>query len=194
MKKVGLTGNIGSGKSTASLIFNAMGVPVFNADSEAKKLYSEEYVKIKINELFGNAVFTEDGSVDFKKLANIIFNDKKALQQVNALIHPLTLKNYKTWLEKNKGAAYTIHEAAIIFENKLQHHFDLVITVSAPEETRLERIMKRDNLKPKIIRERIKNQLPENEKCQLSDFIIVNDGKEMLIPQILKINNLILNK
>lgn len=194
MKKVGFTGNIGSGKSTASLIFNAIGIPVFNADIEAKKLYSEEEVKLKIKALFGEEVFAENGSVDFKKLADIIFNNKESLQKVNELIHPLTLRKFEAWLEKNKGAAYTIHESAIIFENNLQSHFDLVITVSAPEETRLERIMKRDNLKPEIIRERIKNQLPDKEKCKLSDFVIINDGKEMLIPQVVKINNLILNK
>jgi len=194
MKKIALTGNIGSGKSTVSLIFNAMGVPVFNADSEAKKLYSEEKVKQKIKSFFGNSVFSSDGSIDFKKLANIIFNDKDALQKVNALIHPLTLKKYKGWLKKNKNAAYTIHESAIIFENKLQSHFDLTITVTAPEEIRLERISRRDNLKPEIISERMKNQMSDEEKCKLSDFVIINDGKVMLIPQVIKINNSIVNK
>lgn len=193
MKKVALTGNIGSGKSTVSLIFNALGIPVFNADTEAKKLYSEEDVKLKIKTLFGEGVFAKDGSVDFKKLADIIFNNKESLQKVNELIHPLTLRKFEAWQEKNKDAAYTIHESAIIFENNLQSHFGLVITVSAPEETRLERIIKRDKLKPEAIMDRIKNQLPENEKCRLSDFVIINDGKEMLIPQIVKINNLILN-
>jgi len=194
MKKIALTGNIGSGKSTVSLIFNAIGIPVFNADIEAKKLYSEEEVKQEIKALFGNSVFASDASVDFKRLADIIFNNKEALQKVNAIIHPLTLKKFKVWLEKNRDAAYTIHESAIIFENNLQHHFDQIITVSAPEEIRLSRISKRDNLKPETIRERMKNQLSEKEKCQLSDFVINNDGKEMLVPQIIKINKLILNK
>jgi dephospho-CoA kinase len=194
MKKIGLTGNIGSGKSTVSLIFNAMGIPVFNADIEAKKFYSEEHVKSKIENLFGKAVFTENGSIDFKKLADIIFNDKKSLQQVNALIHPLALRKYNDWLDKNKDADYTIHESAIIFENKLQNNFDMVITVSAPEEMRLSRIRKRDKLKPKLIRERMRNQMSENEKCKMSDFVIVNDGKKMLIPQIVEINKIILNK
>ena len=194
MKKIALTGNIGSGKSTVSLIFNAIGIPVFNADLEAKKLYSESGVKKKIKEMFGNKVFRADEQVDFKKLANIIFNDNTELQKINAFLHPMVLSKYKDWLRKNKNAKYTVHESAIIFENNLQSHFDLIITVSAPEEIRLERINKRDGLKPEVIMERIKNQLPEKEKCELSDFVIINDGKTLLIPQILQINNLILNK
>lgn len=191
MKKIALTGNIGSGKSTVSLIFKVIGIPVFNADTEAKKLYSEETVKRKIKSFFGNLAFSSNGNVDFKKLANIIFKNEEALHKVNALIHPLVLDKYKTWLLNNEEAPYTLHESAIIFENNLENHFDKIITVSSPEEIRFERIRKRDNLEPEMIRERIRNQLSEKEKCRLSDFVIINDGKTLLIPQILKINNLI---
>ena len=194
MKKIGLTGNMGSGKSTVSLIFNAMGVPVFNADAEAKKLYADASVQVEIEKLFGRGVFTDDLKVDFKKLAGLIFNDKEALKQTNNLIHPLTLKKFVEWLKKNENASYIVHESAIIFENRLQRHFDKIITVSAPEEIRISRIQKRDGLNPTLIDERMKNQMTDAEKCNLSDFVIVNDGKQLLIPQILKINNLILDK
>lgn len=194
MKKIGLTGNMGSGKSTVSLIFKAMGVPVFNADSEAKKLYADEDVKKKVEKLFGKSVITAANTVDFKKLANLIFNDTSALKTINGLIHPLTLTKFEQWLKQNENAPYIIHESAIIFENRLQGNFDKIINVSAPEETRIARICKRDSLDQDLIGERMKNQMTDEEKARLSDFVIINDGEEFLIPQILKINNLILKK
>lgn len=194
MIKVGLTGNIGSGKSTVIMIFSSLGIPVFVADIEAKRLYSDENVRENIKNLFGNKVFDEKGFIDFNKLASIIFNDKFALSQVNKLIHPLVLDKYERWLLKNNQYNYTVHESAILFENNLQHLFDKIITVSAPENIRIDRILKRDNTDREAILSRMNNQISDKEKCLQSDFVIVNDGVKMLIPQVIEINRLLTNK
>lgn len=188
MLKVALTGNIGSGKSTVSRIFGTLHVPVFVADEVAKQLYEEEVVKEQVLKLFGKVVFSPSGEVNFQALASIVFNDKKALRQINELIHPITLSRYEKWVEANKDARYTIHESAILFENKLQHHFDKLITVTAPEEIRIKRIVERDGLTIDKIRERMNNQISEETKTKLSDFVINNDGSEYLIPQVMKID------
>ena len=122
MLKVAVTGNIGSGKSTVSNIFKALGIPVFVADSEAKLLYEKEEVQQQVRQAFGSEVFDKDGNIDKKALADVIFNDTAALKLINEIIHPLTLNKYHEWLEINKDKPYTLHESAILFENNLQHH------------------------------------------------------------------------
>ncbi len=192
MIKVALTGNIGSGKSTVSRIFNSLNVPVFHADMEAKLFYTEDEVKETVRKTFGKKVFNASNEVDFKALAEVIFNDKQALTKINRIIHPLTLKKYKRWLSKHKDSNYTIHESAILFENDLQHHFDKIINVTAPLEVRLKRVIERDNLSPDNILDRMKNQMTEAEKNSLADYVIENDGNRFLIPQVIDINNKLL--
>lgn len=192
MIKVALTGNIGSGKSTVSRIFNSLNVPVFHADTEAKHLYTEDEVKETVRKTFGKEVFNASNEVDFNALAEVIFNDKKALTNINRIIHPLTLRKYKRWLSEHKNSDYTIHESAILFENSLQHHFDKIINVTAPLEVRLKRVIERDNLSPDNILDRMKNQMTEAEKNSLADYVIVNDGNRFLIPQVIDINNQLL--
>lgn len=194
MIKVALTGNIGSGKSTVSRIFEALEVPVFIADLEAKKLYAEQEVKNKVKHLFGEKVFKSSYEVDFKALADVIFKDKLALLKINEIIHPLTLKKYKIWLASHAAAVYTIHESAILFENNLQHYFDKLINVTAPMDVRINRIMERDQLSKEKIIERMMNQMPEDEKNKLVNFIIDNDGTRFLIPQVIKIHHQLCNK
>lgn len=193
MIAVGLTGNIGSGKSTVCRIFSALHVPIFIADVEAKKLYQEDDVRKQVLEVFGDKVFNNDNEVDFGALADVIFNDKQALKSINQIIHPLTLEKYKQWLIRHKNAAYTIHESAILFENNLQHHFDKVINVTAPMEVRMKRVSERDNLQADKIRERMENQMTEEEKNSLADYVIENNGERFLIPQIIEINKQIIN-
>jgi dephospho-CoA kinase len=188
MIRVALTGNIGSGKSTVSKIFNSLGIPVFIADLEAKLLYDEEPVKKIIKKEIGISVFGKDGEVDLKLLADRIFNNKNALLKINKIIHPLTLEKYQLWLKKYKGEAYTLHESAILFENNLQRHFDKIINVSAPLELRLKRVIERDGTDEKKVRERMQNQLPDEDKNKMADFVVVNDGNQFLIPQIIKID------
>ena len=194
MIKVAITGNIGSGKSTASKIFNVMGVAVFYADIEARLLYFREDVKQLLKQQFGKLIFNNANEIDTKKLANIIFNDKSKLQTINGIIHPLVFERYQEWQELHKDEIYTLHESAILFENKLEHHYDLIINVTAPPELRISRIMQRDGVERMKVEERIAHQLSEAEKNKKSDFVIVNDGNQLLIPQVLKIDKTIRNK
>jgi len=184
MVKVALTGNIGSGKSTVAKIFQVFGVPVFHADIEARMLYSEEEVKNQLKNLFGNKIFTSDRNVNTKALASIIFSNKNSLKSVNEIIHPLVIAKYNSWCLTNKTASYTIHETAILFENSLQSNFDTIINVSAPLKIRLKRVMERDGILQSLVEARMANQLSDDYKCKLSDFVINNDGNSFLIPQV----------
>ena len=191
MIKVALTGNIGSGKSTVVKIFSTIGIPVFSADMEAKLLYKDPIIKEAVRDYFGNTVFNQQSEVDFKKLANSVFNDKHALRKINEIIHPAVFKKYNEWLMQHDSYDYTIHEAAIIFENKLEHQFDIIINVSAPEKIRLQRVMKRDGISPEQFYNRANHQLPDDEKNRKANYVVVNDGKQFLIPQIMHINKMI---
>lgn len=188
MLKVAVTGNIGSGKSTVSKIFRSIGVPVFIADIEARLLYNEAEVKDEVRKQIGVRVFTEEDEIDTKALAEVIFKDREALKKINNIIHPRTLKKYHDWLEAHSEYAYTLHESAILFENKLQHHFDKTITISAPPEIRADRVINRDSVSMEEVKIRMENQLSEEEKNKLADFVIINDGSSLLIPQVLEID------
>jgi dephospho-CoA kinase len=194
MIKVALTGNIGSGKSTVANIFRIFRIPVFNADIEARSLYSEIDVKNKLRILFSDKIFTKTGEVDTKILASIIFNDKQALKSVNSIIHPLVLAKYNIWCNKHNDSPYSIHETAILFENKLENNFESVIVVSAPEEIRLKRVMDRDGITKELVEERMANQLSDSIKCELAQFVINNDGSIFLTPQVETIHKELLSK
>ncbi len=189
MLKIGLTGNIGSGKTLVCQIFETLGVPVFYADRVARSLYNEPSVREKVKEAFGAGVYSGDGLLIPQNLARVVFNDKKALRDINRIIHPGVVDKYLQWLEAHEGYDYTVHEAAILFESHLEHEFDYIILVSAPGKVRLQRVRERDRLPEAAIRSRMKNQWPEKKKIEKADFVIVNDGKAFLIPQILKIHN-----
>ena len=185
MIKAGLTGNIGSGKSTVARVFEILGIKIFYADEEGRKLYFQEAVKDEITSLFGKELLTH-GQVDRKKLANIVFSDRKALDDLNSIIHPRVRRQYLDWLEKHKEQTYTLHEAAIMFESGFHKMLDVIVFVSAPEELRIQRIIKRDNTNIKSVKERMRNQWPEDQKIRKSDFIIYNDDENMIIPQIIR--------
>ncbi len=188
MLKVGLTGNIGSGKSLVAEIFRVLDVPVFQADKEAHKLFDEEGFKEQIRSIFGKAVFSPSGDVLRREVAAIVFNDENALASLNKIVHPTVRKRYHNWCLQNDDQPYTLYEAAILFESGHYLEMDKIICVTAPEELRISRVMARDNVSEEEVMKRIKNQWAENEKVRLSDFIIRNDETESLILQVLEVH------
>ncbi len=191
MKRIGLTGGIGSGKSTVSKMFEALGVPVFYADLEARKILDSGRIRSRLAGLFGKDII-RNGKTDRKKIAAIVFSDKSKLRQLNAIIHPEVRKNFSSWMKKQK-AKYIIEEAAIIFESGLYRKLDRVITVAAPEKLRIARVMKRDKMNAGNIKARMNNQWSDTQRKNKSDFIIINDEKHLLIPQVLKVHENILS-
>jgi len=188
MLKVGLTGNMGSGKSTVSRLFELLCVPVYNADRESKKFLEAIAVRKQVAGLFGNAILDSGQNIDRKLLAGIVFSDPKALQSLNNILHPLVKRDFILWSRMFSERAYIVHEAAIIFESGFQDEFDFIIHVSCPNEIAVERVIIRDGLSREKILDRMQFQMEDEKKTTLSDFVIRNDGSEMLIPQVLAIH------
>lgn len=188
---VGLTGGIGSGKTTVSNMFKELGVPVYIADVEAKKLMNSSIiVKRKLIELFGQNAY-ENNELNRTFIASKIFNNDSYLKKMNAIIHPNVAIHFKKWLKK-QTAKYVIKEAAIIFEHHMQTQYDFIILVIADEKMRINRILKRDNTTKDKILAIMKHQLNDEEKAEMSDFVIVNDTIEDTKKQVLSIHNSIL--
>jgi len=194
MLKAAITGNIGSGKTTVCKIFESLGIPVFYADTEARKLYSRADVAMQVRKIFGNGLFDEKGNLLRQKLAGIVFRDPAALQKLNGILHPRLMEVYMQWLRGHAPYPYTLHEAAVIFENHLENRFDFIINVSCPERLRLARVRQRDHFPEWEIKNRMARQWPEKEKNERSDAVILNDGKHLVIPQVLKIHALLVEK
>lgn len=188
MLKIGLTGGIGSGKSIVAKAFEMLGVPVYVSDVEAKILMNtNEDVKNMLTVRFGKDVYDSNGALDRNRLADIIFNDPKALKDINAIVHPAVRTDFKLWCEKYAHLNYVIQESAILFDTGLYRNFDKIITVSAEEEIRIQRVLKRDSSERELIQKRIANQLPDLERIQKSDFVIYNND-ELILPQIVLID------
>lgn len=184
--KIGITGGIGSGKTFVSSIFSKLKIPVFNADVESKKHLNEnKSLKQKIQHLFGDMVYN-DGVLQNKVLADIVFNNSHKLEELNKLVHPLVKRSFNNWCI-NQTSNMIIKETAILFESDSHLDLDKVICVSAPKATRIERVIKRDSISRDQVLARIKMQMPQNEKEKLSDFIIVNNEVKLLLPQIIKV-------
>ncbi|MBN1985519.1 MAG: dephospho-CoA kinase [Prolixibacteraceae bacterium] len=186
--KVGITGGMGSGKSTVCKIFKLLGAPVFEADVVAKQLLNT-HPKIKkgLIRLFGEGIYMQDGAIDRKKLAGIIFNNKIQLANMNRLVHPVVLDEFNKWLEKQQDA-YIIHEAAILFESGFYKMMDFTLLISAPLQQRIERVMKRDGVGEQQVLERINRQWTDEEKRKLASLEIINDNKHLIIPVIIEID------
>jgi dephospho-CoA kinase len=188
MIQVGLTGGIGSGKTIVSKVFEKLGVPVFNSDEKAKELTATDpEIKEKIILRFGKGIYTAEG-LDRKKLASIVFGDPIALAGLNYIVHPAVRRYYELWLEQHSGAPYIIREAAILFETGAYKECDKLITVFAPEDIRIERVMKRDGVSAEDVKKRILNQASDEYRMNLSDFVIFNDGSKLVIPQVLRVD------
>lgn len=185
MKTIGLTGGMGSGKSLIASIFqNMYNIPVYNADSKAKYLMQFDLtLKNSLKKLLGALAYKQDGTLDKKYIADIIFNDNKLLSKVNELVHQQVGKDFMNWLV-NQNAPYILHEAAILIESGFYKNMDAIITVSAPEGIRIKRIQQRDNLSSEQILQRIKKQITDSEREQLAQFVIYNSEKESVINQI----------
>ncbi len=194
MLKVGLTGNMGSGKTTVSSIFSTLNIPVFHADDEAKRMYRREDIREQVIALTGPEILDPYGRINLKALGNIVFPNRDILQQLTQIIHPLVREEFRAWALHYSKLPYIIHEAAIIFESGFRDEYDLVIHISCPEEITVERIIRRDHLSAEKIRERIRFQMDDAKKASLSDFVIINDGKTLVITQVLKIHQELLQR
>ncbi len=193
MLKIGITGGIGSGKSTICKIFAALKIPVYNADVAAAVItHRSSEVKTQLISAFGEDIY-EDGYLNRKKLAGIIFQDKRELEKVNSIIHPAVRNDYEKWAISNQSTPYTLKEAAILFESGAYRQVDKVITVFAPIDLRIKRVILRENISETEVLKRINSQMPEEEKLQKSDFIIYNDETQSVILQVLKIHNILIN-
>ena len=186
--RVGVTGGIGSGKSTVCKVFRLLGAPVFEADLVARQLMdTNEKIRYRLISLFGNDVYTSDARVDRKKLASLIFNDDIQLQKVNELVHPVVRTEFIEWADKQE-TPYVIHEAAILFETGFYKMMDFTILVSAPEEQRIKRVLKREGVRLEQVKERIQKQWNDEEKRKLASLEIRNADNDMIIPLIIKID------
>lgn len=191
MKIVGVTGGIGSGKSTVCKVFETLGIPVFNADDEAKNIYSTEpHALHLVKETFGQSVFTND-ELDKVKLAKTVFANAELLQRLNGIIHPLVRKRFAEWQTK-QSAPYLIREAAILIESGAHKDCDHIILVSASEETRIQRVIKRSGLSEEEIRKRIANQWTDEQRRPYCDFEIRNEDGVLILPEIYHIHQQII--
>lgn len=187
MEVIGLTGGIGSGKTTIAKMFESLNIPVYYADIEAKKLMNtSNNIKIKLIDLFGDETFIDE-SLNRSYIANIVFKDKEKLQKLNAIVHPEVERHFHNWI-KNQNSKYVIQENAIIFENENQSKFDKMITVTASKDLRVSRVMQRDAVSESMVLDRMKNQLKDSYKINNSDFVIYNTDLKQSKDQVLKIH------
>ena len=192
-KIVGLTGGIGSGKTTVAHIFKSLGVPVYNSDKEAKSLMqSSEVIKQELIQLLGEDCYTADGQLNRSFIASKVFEDAVLLEKINAIVHPKVATHFEQWFSK-QNTPYIIKEVAILFETKSQHLFDFIITVTAPEEIRIQRVMERDQKTKKEVQAIIDKQLPDSEKIIQSNFVINNSTLLEIENKSILIHNEILN-
>lgn len=189
MLKIGITGNIGSGKTTVSKVFEILGVPVFYADDAAKKvMVTDQHLIAEIKAAFGNSSYFDDGTLNRKHIAAIVFNNDEQLARLNAIVHPATFRAFDAWVKTISNVPYVLKEAALLFESASYKMCDYNIMVQAPLEARIERVMKRDGLTREEIERRESYQFSEEKKTQLADFVIKNDDSELVIPQVLALH------
>jgi len=190
MKVVGITGGIGSGKTTVSKLFEALGIPVYLADIEAKNLMlRDKKLKKEIKELLGNEAFYKNGRPNRGLIASKIFTNSILLSKLNNLVHPAVGRDFEIWKnQQSKKLPYIIQEAALFVENGTYKKLDVLIVVTCPEKERIRRVMLRDKVSEEQVNQRMANQLPEKDKISKAHFIITNDGNHHLIPQVWKIH------
>ncbi|MEN0005983.1 MAG: dephospho-CoA kinase [Bacteroidota bacterium] len=191
--KIGITGGIGSGKTTVCKLFEELGIPVYYADTQAKYLMSnDEKLIAQIKELFGEEAYHYTGLLNRAHIAKIAFSDQSKLEQLNRLVHPAVATDSLAWHNAQQEVPYTLKEAALLYESGSYKALDKIITVTAPEAIRIERVMKRDQVEEAAVRARMEKQLPETYKVEQADFVIHNDGTQSLITQVLAIHQQLL--
>lgn len=193
MLKVGITGGIGSGKTIVCQVFHTLGIPVFYADDAARYLMEHDETLINsIKALFGNNIYLEK-RLDRKQVSDIVFKNPQKLQQLNSLVHPATVQYAMDWMEKQQSP-YVIKEAAIFFESGTYVDMDIMIGVSAPLELRIQRAMARSSVTREEILDRISKQMDQDEKMSRCDYVVINDEVQPIIPQVLNLHQLLLEK
>lgn len=184
MIKIGITGGIGSGKTTISTLLKAMGFPVFDADTESKLLCNTNVnLKQELIDAFGRGIYEPSGNLNRGAFAAVIFNDNAKLQLANSIIHPHVIAEFFSWAGGQQQHLVFV-ESAILLECSLQSHVDKIVVVTAPEPTRIRRVMLREGVGAPVVEARIKNQLPERVRISLADYVVYNDDKSLVIPQV----------
>lgn len=190
MKKVAITGNIGSGKSWVCALFEKLGIPVFYSDPEAKLLYYRADIREAMQQRFGKEIYLSDDAINKPLLSSLIFNDRKAMRDVEQLLYPALNAWFDEWAER-QDAPYVLYESAIIFEKQLAHLFDATIMVTASKATRLRRVMLRDHCEAEVVLERMKKQWSDKKKSTLADYVILHDSdddEEALMQQVMQVH------
>ncbi len=187
MLKIGITGGIGSGKSIVCRVFEQFGVPVFYSDQVSKLLFREPEIIRKIYKTFGRRIF-DLGTVNTYRLSKVVFKNKTKLDELNAILHPEVFRLFDDWMQIHSNKKYVIKEAAILFESGANKFVDAVLSVSAPVETRIQRVKQRDGLDRRSIQARIDRQWSDEERNQKSEFVIYNDDSQMILPQIMSLH------
>ncbi|MDD3280555.1 MAG: dephospho-CoA kinase [Bacteroidales bacterium] len=190
MLKIGITGKIGSGKSTICRIFESIDIPVYYSDTEAKKFYNYPEIIKTLCDKFGKGILDIDKKIDKRALASIVFNDEDKLEQLNCIIHPLVIKDFDAWYKEKNDFPYVLFESAIIYQCRIASLFSKIIYVDCPEEIAIKRVMKRDNTTHQAVLERLSKQKTETHPY---DYIIFSNEQELEIPQVLKIHNQLLS-
>jgi dephospho-CoA kinase len=187
MITVGVTGGIGSGKTTVCKILEVLGIPVYYADIRAKQLYQEnDGVMRAVKELFGDDIY-RGGELDRAEVAKRVFSNKELLNKLNSIVHPAVEKDFLKWTKQFGDVPFVVKEAAILFENGGYKKLDMNVLVTAPEEMRINRVVKRDGIPAEQVKERIRNQWPDEKKIPLADFVIKCDEEHLVIPQVMEI-------
>ncbi|MFD1768167.1 dephospho-CoA kinase [Sphingobacterium suaedae] len=192
--KIGITGGIGSGKSYVAKIFRALGVPFYDADYEAKHLMNtSETIRAELIDVFGERVYNIDGRLDKNYLSAVVFTNQEKLNTLNAIIHPIVIEHGKQWAE-DQTFAYSLKEAALLFETGSYQSLDYTILVMAPMDLRIDRVIKRDGLSREQVLDRIEKQMKDEEKIKMADFVLSNDEKNPLLSEVLALHELFLKE
>lgn len=188
MLKIGLTGGIGSGKSTVAKIFELLGIPVYYADDRAKYLMNHNtFIQQQIIAAFGSAAYN-NGILNKSYISNLVFNNPAELEVLNSIVHPITIADASAWMQQQQ-TVYCIKEAALIFESGTQQNLDIIIGVTAPKALKLKRVMQRDAVASQTVLAKMDKQIDDRIKMKLCDFVIYNDEQQLIIPQVIQLHN-----